>query len=59
MLFGIPQLFFAIPIIIAFSLVYQGTRSECLPVIVKRSFHTMVSLTLLMTIILALLYFLF
>jgi len=59
MVFGIPQLFFAIPLVIAFSLVYQGTRSECLSVIVKRSFHTMAALTLLMMIILALLHFLF
>ena len=55
----IPLLFFAIPLIIAFSLVYQGTHNEDLSVIVKRSFRTMASLTFLMVIILALLHFLF
>jgi hypothetical protein len=49
----IPQLFFAIPLVIAFSFVYQGTRSEKMPVILRRSVRTMISLTILMAVILA------
>ena len=55
MLDQIPQLFFALPLIIAFSLVYQGTRSEKMPTILRRSVHTMILLVVLMTIILAVL----
>ncbi|MDR1384872.1 MAG: hypothetical protein LBJ67_13645 [Planctomycetaceae bacterium] len=49
----IPQLFFAIPLVIAFSFVYQGTRSEKMPIIFRHSLRTMVSLTILMAVILA------
>ena len=55
MLDKIPQLFFAVPLIIAFSFVYQGTRSEKMPTIVRRSFHTMIMLTILMAVILVIL----
>ncbi|MCL2624270.1 MAG: hypothetical protein FWD31_11455 [Planctomycetaceae bacterium] len=55
MLDQIPQLFFALPLIIAFSLVYQGTRSEKLPTILRRSVHTMVMLVILLAVILAVL----
>ena len=55
MLDKIPQLFFAVPLIIAFSFVYQGTRSEKMPVIVSRSIRTMIMLTILMTVILVIL----
>ena len=58
MLDSIPQLFFAVPLIIAFSLVYQGTRSEKIPTILLRSIRTMIMLTLLMAVILAGLYWL-
>ncbi|MDR1493759.1 MAG: hypothetical protein LBT05_13710 [Planctomycetaceae bacterium] len=49
----IPQLFFAIPLVIAFSFVYQGTRSEKTSIIIRRSIRTMISLTILMIVILA------
>ena len=52
MLDQIPLLFFAVPLMIAFSLVYQGTRSEKMPTILLRSIRTMIMLTLLMTAIL-------
>lgn len=55
MLDRIPQLFFAIPLIIAFSLVYQGTRSEKLPTIFRQSVRTMILLTVLMAVILVVL----
>ena len=55
MLDQIPQLFFALPLIIAFSLVYQGTRSERMPTILARSIRTMIMLVILMAIILAVL----
>ena len=55
MLDKIPLLFFAVPLIIAFSFVYQGTRSEMMPVIVSRSIRTMVMLTFLMAVILVIL----
>jgi len=55
MLDKIPQLFFAVPLIIAFSFVYQGTRSEKMQVIVSHSIRTMVMLTLLMAVILVIL----
>ena len=53
MLDKIPQLFFALPLIIAFSLVYQGTRSEIMPTILVRSIRTMIMLVILMAAILA------
>jgi len=52
MLDQIPQLFFAVPLMIAFSLVYQGTRSEKMPTILLRSVRTMIMLTFLMVLIL-------
>ena len=55
MLDKIPQLFYALPLIIAFSLVYQGTRSEKMPTILIRSVRTMIMLVILMAIILAIL----
>jgi hypothetical protein len=55
MLDKIPQLFFALPIIIAFSLVYQGTRSEQIPTILIRSVRTMFMLVILMAAILVVL----
>ena len=55
MLDKIPQLFFALPLIIAFSLVYQGTRSEIMPTILFRSVRTMIMLVILMAAILAVL----
>ena len=55
MLDKIPLLFFALPLIIAFSLVYQGTRSEKLPTILRRSVRTMIMLIILMAVILAVL----
>lgn len=55
MLDRIPQLFYALPLIIAFSLVYQGTRSEKMPTILIRSVRTMILLVILMAIILAIL----
>jgi len=55
MLDNIPQLFFALPLVIAFSFVYQGTRSEKMSVIVNRSIRTMIMLTLLMAVILVIL----
>ena len=55
MLDKIPQLFFALPLIVAFSFVYQGTRSERLSTIARRSVHTMVMLTILMAVILVVL----
>ncbi len=55
MLDKIPQLFFALPLIVAFSLVYQGTRSEKMPMILRRSVRTMITLTLLMAVILVIL----
>ena len=55
MLEKIPQLFFAIPLIIAFSLVYQGTRSEKLSTIFRQSVRTMIMLTILMAVILVIL----
>jgi hypothetical protein len=55
MLDNIPQLFFAIPLIIAFSLVYQGTRSEKISTIFRKSVRTMITLALLMAGILVVL----
>jgi len=55
MLDKIPPLFFAVPLVIAFSFVYQGTRSEKMPTIINRSIRTMISLTILMAAILAVL----
>ena len=55
MLDKIPQLLFALPLIVAFSFVYQGTRSEKMPTIVARSIHTMIMLTILMAVILVIL----
>ena len=55
MLDRIPQLFFALPLIIAFSLVYQGTRSEKLPRILVRSVRTLIMLVTLMAAILVVL----
>ena len=55
MLDRIPLLFYALPLIIAFSLVYQGTRSEQMPTILIRSVRTMIMLVILMAIILAIL----
>ena len=55
MLDKIPLLFFAVPLIIAFSFVYQGTRSEKIPTIINRSIRTMIMLTILMAVILVIL----
>jgi hypothetical protein len=55
MLDKIPQLFFALPLVIAFSFVYQGTRSEKMPTIIRRSVRTMFTLTFLMAVILVIL----
>jgi len=53
MLDRIPLLFFALPLIITFSLVYQGTRSEVMPTILFRSVRTIIMLVILMAVILA------
>ena len=55
MLDNIPQLFFAIPLIIACSLVYQGTHSENISTILRRSIRSMIMLTILMAVILVVL----
>jgi len=56
MLDKIPHLFFAVPLVVAFSFVYQGTRSEKMSTIVSRSIRTMIMLTILMAVILVILH---
>jgi len=55
MLDNIPLILFAVPLIIAFSLVYQGTRNEEILQILRRSLRTMGMVAFFMFVMLVLL----
>lgn len=55
MLDKIPLLLYSIPLIISFSLVYQGTRNEEMTVILPSSLRTMLTVGFFMVVIMLLL----
>ena len=55
MLDKIPLLLYSIPLIISFSLVYQGTRNEEMSLILPNSLRTMLTVGFFMVIIMILL----
>lgn len=55
MLEKIPLILFSIPLIVTFSLVYQGTRNEEMAVILPSSLRTMLTVGFFMAVIMIIL----